>query len=261
MRLKAVDFEVKRESCVKCGSCIRDCLMSIIEMDEYPVIREENREKCIHCGHCEAICPTASISIDGHAPDTLDPEPPVLSRAEVASLVKRRRSIREYKPEAVDEKILQEAIDIASYAPTSTNSRQISYVVLNGREKVEELIAVTADIMRKSNFLPQILREMVPGRDRIFRGAPCVLVAHAPEKIILSPTDCATVLATLELVLPSFGLGSCWAGIFTLVCGKEIPAMLPIPQGNRVYGALMIGEPAISYKRIPFRSEPEINWL
>ncbi len=259
--MKAVEFSVNQGTCIRCGLCVKDCLEGIIEMQDFPLIEPENRDKCIHCGHCQAICPTASITLDGHDPKLLEPLPKAPDRKIVSDLIKRRRSLREYKPEPVEENLLEEIIDIASYAPTSSNSRQVSWLVINGRENVEKLSQATVDAMRKHNFLPQILRSIVPGRDRIFRGAPCVLAVHAPEAIPLSSADCSTVLATLELALPSFGLASCWAGIFTVVCGKEVPQGLHIPAGNRIYGALMVGKPAVSYKWIPFRSKPQIEWI
>ncbi len=230
-------------------------------MRDFPLIEPASCYKCIHCGHCQAICPTASITLDGHNPTLLEPMLKAPDKKIITDLIKRRRSLREYKPEPVDKKLLEEIIDIASYAPTSSNSRQISWMAINGRENVEKLSQATIAIMHKHGLLPQVINSIIPGKDRIFRGAPCVLIAHAPEAIPLSSADCATVLATLELALPSFGLASCWAGIFTVVCGVEVPKGLTLPDGNRIYGALMLGKPSVSYKRIPFRSKPKIEWL
>lgn len=201
-KIKPVEFSVNQQTCVKCGLCIKDCLESIIEMEDFPLIDPANRSKCIHCGHCEAICPTASITLDGHDPKLLEPMPEAPDKKLVADLIKRRRSLREYKPGPVDEKLLEEIIDISSYAPTSTNSRRIGWLAINGRENVEKLSQATIDVMRKHDFLPQILNSIIPGKDRIFRSAPCVLAAYAPEAIPLSSADCATILATLELALP-----------------------------------------------------------
>lgn len=259
--MQPVKFQVDAATCVRCGLCVRDCLEGIIHMGEAPFIAPQDTGKCIHCGHCQAICPTASITLDGHAPASLEAQPKAPGEAEVAGLIRRRRSVREYKAEPVDETLLARAIDLASFAPTSTNSREIAYLVLNGRDKVEKLRSLTAAIMRKDAFLKRLLEDAPAARDRIFRGAPCVLIAHAPESIPLAAADCATALATLELALPSFGLASCWAGIFTVVCGKETPGELALPQGNRVFGALMIGSPAIAYARVPFRTKPRIDWL
>lgn len=216
---------------------------------------------CLHCGHCQAICPTASITLDGHPSDTLEPVPERANDKIIQGIIKSRRSVREFSQESVDAQLLERIIDLASYAPTATNAREISYLLVNGREQVEKLLRITIGIMQKHAFLPNIVKDVKDGWDRIFRGAPSILISHAPEKLPLSSADCATALATLELALPSFNLASCWAGFFTVVCGLEIPKELPIPAGNRIYGGLMIGKPTITYKRIPFRTMPKIELI
>lgn len=259
--MQPVTFNVNPETCIRCGLCMKDCLERIIEMDDLPFIPERSRSKCIHCGHCQALCPTASITLDGHASDTLEGIPERVDEKIVQGLIKRRRSVREFRKDEIDPALLERIIDMASYAPTATNSREISYLVVNGREQVEKLLQATIEIMQRRSFFPNIVSDVQKGWDRIFRDAPCIMITHAPEKFPLSASDCATVLATLELALPSFNLASCWAGFFTVVCGLEIPDGLPIPAGNRIYGGLVIGAPAVSYKRIPFRTKPKIEWI
>ena len=87
----------------------------------------------------------------------------------------------------------------------------------------------------------------------------CLILIHAPERI-LSETDCATAAAYLELILPSLGLGSCWAGMLLEACAHGSPAGLDLPEGHKLYAALMVGTPAVSYRRIPFRSAPVCIW-
>ena len=36
---------------------------------------------------------------------------------------------------------------------------------------------------------------------------------------------------------------------------------LDIPEGNRPYGAMMLGYPEYKYSRIPLRKEPDVRWL
>lgn len=33
-----------------------------------------------------------------------------------------------------------------------------------------------------------------------------------------------------------------------------------MPEGNRPYGAMMLGRPKYDYSRIPLRKEPDIQW-
>ncbi|WP_165079376.1 MULTISPECIES: nitroreductase family protein [unclassified Desulfovibrio] len=255
-----VTFHVDADTCVRCGLCIKDCLFKIIEMGEVPFIDQENREKCIHCGHCQAICPTASITLDGHDPHMLEAAEKPLAEAQVRALIHGRRSVREYQREDVDDALLERIIRMCCWAPTGSNNRGVGYIVFNGRAKVEQLLQATLEIMDRHGLYPAAAKLVAAGNDQVFRGAPCVLLTHAPAQL-LAGADCATALAALELALPSFGLASCWAGIFTRVCDKGLPAGLSLPEGHRLYGGLMIGKPAVSYKRVPFRPEPSITWM
>ncbi len=258
--MKPVEFRVNADTCIRCGMCVEDCVAGIIAMAEMPEIDPKDRGNCIHCGHCQAICPTGSITLDGHTPESLAEVENSFSESDIKNLVQSRRSVRHFATDPVNKKLLERIINMASWAPTASNKREISFIVINGRDKVERLMLAAADIMRKRNFLPGVAERIFAGQDVIFRGAPCVLITHAPEKH-LAMADCATVLATLELALPSYGLASCWAGYLTHVCELELPAGIFIPAGHKMYGGLMIGRPTVSYQRVPFRAEPEIEWI
>lgn len=259
--MQTATFHANAGTCVRCGLCIGDCRARIIEMEDgAPFIAPENREKCIHCGHCQAICPTASITLDGHDPRTLEKVEEPLGEAEVRALIQRRRSVRHFRRENVEPRLLGRIIRMCSWAPTGSNNRGVGYIVFNGRAKVERLLHATREILDRHGLFPATAKQLTAGADPLFHGAPCVLLTHAPAQL-LAGADCATALATLELALPSFELASCWAGRFTRICDRELPAGLSLPEGHRLYGGLMIGRPAVSYKRVPFRSEPAIKWM
>ena len=57
--------------------------------------------------------------------------------------------------------------------------------------------------------------------------------------------------------------GPCWAGYFDMAAVNYAPLQkaLDIPEGNRPYGAMMLGYPEYKYSRIPLRKEPDVRWL
>lgn len=148
---------------------------------------------------------------------------------------------------------------MAAYAPTAHNAREVGYTILHGRPQVEALLRDTVELMEAHGLYAGHTRNVRNGNDTLFRGAPCLILIHAPERI-LSETDCATAAAYLELILPSLGLGSCWAGMLLEACAHGSPAGLDLPEGHKLYAALMVGTPAVSYRRIPFRSAPVCLW-
>ncbi len=256
-----MSFTVDAAICTHCGLCATGCVCGLIAMNAegLPYIEEKKQSFCVHCGHCAAVCPSGAVTLDGTSPDKLEPADPPVPSFMVQHLLKTRRAIRNFKPEAPEDSVLQEALDLVAYAPTAHNSRQVSYLVVNGRDKVEKILYAAVRLMEEHHIYPKHTANVRSGHDTLFRGAPCLVLIHAPERI-LSETDCATAASYLELTLPAFGLGSCWAGMLIEACAYGLPKEIQIPEGHRLYAALMVGKPDVRYVRIPVRSAPEIRW-
>src|SRR5512138_2781635 len=126
-----LEFNVDAQKCTKCGQCVADCPPRIIAMaDGYPAIAPENEASCYRCQHCLAICPTGAVSILGLKPEASRPLAgnfPDPDRLEM--LIKGRRSVRHYRDENLDPELLQHLLEVAWYAPTGVNSRQVRFTV------------------------------------------------------------------------------------------------------------------------------------
>ena len=261
-RMPLMVFSVDAASCRHCGICAAGCVCSLIELtaDGVPSVPPDRQTRCVHCGHCAASCPAGAITLDGmdarHLEAAGEPVPPSMTRR----LLKTRRAIRNFKPEAVDPALLEQILSLAAYAPTAHNARQVSYTVINGRQNVEKLLLATVRLMEAHGIYTNHTKNVRNGHDTLFRGAPCLILLHAPERI-LSETDCATAASYLELAFPSFHMGSCWAGMLIEACAHGLPEGFALPEGHRLYAALMVGRPDITYTRIPFRSAPDIVWV
>ncbi|MCQ2444291.1 MAG: nitroreductase family protein, partial [Mailhella sp.] len=138
--------------------------------------------------------------------------------------------------------------------------RQVPSPLLNGREKALPLLESVVSHMEKHGLAPLFTGQCRAGRDTIFRGAPCIIMVHAPERI-LSETDCATAIAYLELAAHGMGLASCWAGMFIESCRFGLPEGVSVPEGSKLYGALMLGRSDASYRSYPLREAPLVKWL
>jgi len=218
-------FTVNKELCAKDGICAAVCPPQIITMeDEFPRSKEDFEELCLDCGHCVAVCPKGAMNLKTLSPDQCPPVNPelVLTRDHVEHLVRSRRSIRTFKQKKVDRELLKDVIDIARYGPTGSNKQPVKWLVLYEPEDVKEVADMVIQCikhMRKSapeaaNFssLDKLVEVYESGNDRICRGAPHLVFAHADASNGGGQTDCTIAMTYLELVLPSFGLGGCWAG-------------------------------------------------
>jgi nitroreductase len=100
------------------------------------------------------------------------------------------------------------------------------------------------------------------GEDRVLRGAPTLVTAHAPSSLPPSQAACTIALTYMELYAASKGLGACWAGYYNAAANFFDPMKkaLALPPGHVTFGALMIGYPRNHYHRIPTRIQPRIIW-
>jgi nitroreductase/NAD-dependent dihydropyrimidine dehydrogenase PreA subunit len=262
---------LNKEICKKCGVCAVNCPMGLIQFTEFPEVPLESQFLCNHCGHCDAICPEGAIGhlnskkSDYKSINTINPQ-------DMGLYMKFRRSIRQYKDKPVEKEILEEIFDIVRYAPSAGNGQPVQWIVFNDPDKVSKIAETSMESMREISKTDSPLNDMIPlvsfveawenGMGTILRDAPCLVVAHAPKDNMLSVGDGMIALTHLDLALPSFGLGGCWAGLFNIICNEdsELRDILGIPPENNMVYPLMVGYPKYEYHRIPERNQPDIVW-
>src|ERR1039457_609154 len=180
-----LNFIVNQETCIKCGLCSSDCPARIISMDGgFPAITQENEENCVKCQHCLSICPTASISILGYDPkNSLSLTGTLPDSVQMELLIKSRRAVRQYKPENLAPDVMKKLLDVACYAPTGRNTRQVRFTVVDNRAKLTEIRDdIMANLVKISHeagfpaglefFSDYVKQWEENGTDFLFRGAP-----------------------------------------------------------------------------------------
>jgi nitroreductase/NAD-dependent dihydropyrimidine dehydrogenase PreA subunit len=260
-----LQFEVDAGLCAACGLCADDCPAKIINMETgQPAIAPEREENCLRCQHCMAVCPSGAISILGVRPEELQPVPERLpDMPALETLIRGRRSVRNYKDENVDPTLLAHLLEVAWQAPTGKNDRQVQFTVVDDRKKMD---ALRSRVMRgigslaEKNALPEKLAFYANfarkweehGTDIVFRGAPHLLIATAPASCAAPVVDCVIALTTFELFAQAHGLGTAWVGFAKWAIDVLVPEVkqeMGIP-ANHVFGYCMIfGNPAVQYAR------------
>lgn len=110
--------------------------------------------------------------------------------------LKTRRSVRAYKPDAVDEALLNQVLEAGTYAPTGGGRQSPVIVAVRDPETVRQLSRMNAAVAGSSSDP--------------YYGAPVVLVVLADRSKRTYLLDGASVLATLLNAAHAVGLGSCW---------------------------------------------------
>lgn len=270
-------LKVDTEKCKRDGICVDTCPMGIINLKsdrELPALVPGGEELCIQCGHCVAVCPHGALS---HSAMPADQCPPIrkellISPEQAEQFLRMRRSIRRYKQKKVPRELLGRLIEVARHAPSGHNSQPVEWLVVYDDQEVRRLAGLVIDWMRhlvaeKSPLaamlhLDLVIKSWEAGTERIFRGAPHLIVAHAPQAHRASQSSCTIALTYLELMISALGLGGCWAGYFTGASQMWPPLMdaLALPAGNLVFGGMMVGYPQYRYHRLPLRKPPRIIW-
>jgi nitroreductase/NAD-dependent dihydropyrimidine dehydrogenase PreA subunit len=266
------------DACTGCGLCAKACPASLVrqkEAGERPVPLPGREAHCIRCGHCVAVCkPGAFVHALLPAADFESVSRDRLPSFEsVRHLLMARRSCRMYAGTPLAREEILGLIEAVRHAPTGHNVRGIGYVVVDGPERLDEVREVVLDWMRLEVaagtrraavlHLEGAIRAVSRGKDVVFRGAPQVVVVHAPTDGVTPQADAVIAGAWLELAAAAKGYGACWCGylMFALAGHRPMGELLGIGQGRQGYAALLLGRPAVRPVSIPPREMPDIRFF
>ncbi len=265
-----------RELCTKCGRCVAECPVRIMEMtgpENGPEAVSERVPTCIHCGHCVCVCPDSALTHEDYGPADCPLSGEAPSEEDAERIIRRRRSVRSYKNKPVEREVIEKLIHIARYGPTASNSQLVNWIAIDNREGVKEvsdhvikwmakLVKWRHPAARKGYNFKRLIEAYEAGMDVISRGAPALVITHAPKSHHFAEIDSAVALTSMDIAAPSLGLGACWGGFITVAARYHKPLVkhVGIPKGHVFTGAMMLGYPKFGYLRLPKRKEPDITW-
>lgn len=266
-RSSTIRFNVDPQRCIRCAECINDCPVNILVLgDTTPYVEQGKEDECIGCQHCLCVCPAGAVSVLGLHPDrSMDlTETPLPSQGQMESMLKGRRSVRRYIDENVEPFLIRRLVEVANYAPSGRNDRQLCFSVIDNRDTMNRFREQTLDGLSnlvQHNALPpgyELFADIVNGWsmyqvDVLFRWAPHLVVASVPEEAASPEPDGIIALSQFEMAARCAGLGTLWNGLvkmaITLV--PDLRVALKIPDNHQVVFTMCFGKPAVSYARCP----------
>ncbi len=265
-----INFSVDESRCTRCGMCELDCVAGIIHQrgNRAPTIDPENERKCFKCQHCLAVCPSGAISILGKSPENsqaINPES-FPSFEKMSALVRGRRSIRHYRQENVEPRLIEELLRVLAYVPTGANACGLTFTVIDkisAMERIQKSIIAEVKASPRGKNISERYAAMVALpeeklKQQLFRGAPHAIIASAPPTVPCASEDTALAIAQFDLLAHSAGLGCVWWGFLRLICSisPSIKAILGIPE-DHIFSAALFGYPVIKFARIVQKDEAE----
>ena len=219
--------------CIGCGLCREDCPAAniVVEQGKAAVISQD----CLMCGHCVAICPQAAVTmtgfeeepreLDAGAPTALDPD-------RLQQALGARRSIRRFADRPV---------------PDDVFARIVEARAVRLFRRVMPIVRLTSSMARRTSI-----------DDRFFfKGAPAVIVVIARGDI-----DGALAASNMELMAQAHGLGVLYSGFFTMAArlSRGLRRELGLGRKQKVVTALVLGYPAVRYRRTAPKEAAAISW-
>jgi nitroreductase/NAD-dependent dihydropyrimidine dehydrogenase PreA subunit len=271
-------LKIDEKKCKKDGICVRECPAAIIQLpahDGYPDIVPGGEGMCLVCGHCVAVCPHGALS---HSEVPIEKSPRIkkelmINERQAVQFLRSRRSIRLYQDKPVEKEKVQRLIEVARYAPTGGNSQLVEWLVLSDRSEIHKMASLTAEWLRQllqdnprlaaaRPYMPRVVAAWDAGNDSVLRNVPVLIVASAPMEAVNGMVDLALALSYLDLLAPTMGLGTCWAGLLqgALLASPPIKETLGIPKQHPHHYPMMLGYPKVKHYRLPERKLPKVTF-
>ena len=286
---------IDSDLCTQCGLCVTTCPETIfVQRDPDATPETDHEERCVACGHCAAICPHGAVRHSEFPEGSVQPLRTELMPAakQVTEMLRARRSLRVFKDQPVERALVEQVIGAGALAPSAHNTQSTQFTVVDDPIALAGITELAVSYYAKAakqlrnpvvralirllqggpvvdtalHLLPDldmVVEATKHGRDLVLRGAPCLIVGHAPDSVHYPEANAMLVLHNAALMAQALGLGGFLVGYVVGACERDrrIPQLLDLPKGHRVRGALALGYPAVTFDRWIKRRPPQVRWL
>jgi nitroreductase/NAD-dependent dihydropyrimidine dehydrogenase PreA subunit len=288
------EFNINQETCSSCSICVDICPAFCLEKNQSGQVnfKEDFKEICLGCGQCMAVCNTKSIVAKGLSYENDFFE--FSDSDDFISIVKKRRSVRRFKPKPITDEEIQKILHVVSQAPHGDSHQHVEITVINSREKIMEglpLMSAFFDKLEKwlknpfmrwmikrkkgQHTLNTLMNHLNPRLERhiyrdysyeydgITRGAHTLLIFHAPKHSEDHFEDSYIFVTYAMLAAQSLGLGSTIIGLVPAALNKtpKLRKLYNIPDDHDSVTSLIVGYPKYKYRRGIKRNLKKVDFL
>ncbi|HOB44057.1 MAG TPA: nitroreductase family protein [Bacillota bacterium] len=152
---------------------------------------------------------------------------------ETLEVIKRRRSIRNYRPDQITDSELEAILEAAISAPSAMNQQKWHFTVIQNQDVLKRITDLAKEVM-KSGPEPMAKRAAEPDFSPFFH-APTVIVVTGDSAGRFVQIDCSLAAQNIVLAAESLDIGSCIMTspeiIFKSQEGRELMKELGVPEG------------------------------
>ena len=164
---------------------------------------------------------------------------------ETLQSLKKRRSIRKYKPDQIRDDELNAILEAGMYAPRAANQQSAPMVVVQQPALHAQPTKMNAAVIGK---------EMDP-----YYGAPTIILVFGDKTKAAPIEDASLVLGNLGIAAHALGIGSCWIHrekqMFETEEGKALMKEWGLSEDCFGVGSIILGYPDCEEPKAPPRKE------
>ncbi len=181
---------------------------------------------------------------------------------DVLTAIRTRRSHKLFTGQPVDRALLQELLELATWAPNHHYSEPWRFSVVGSAQ-----LAAMADAVDQQLGPQPAGRSQAAKIRAILAGAAAAIAVRQ----VLNPADavreredyaaCCCAMQNIQLGAWAHGLGSYWTTSPAMI-GEKLHAFWQVQPGEQLVGAIILGEPAIQMPAIRHKPLSELaTWL
>ncbi len=182
---------------------------------------------------------------------------------ELKAAIKGRRSVRKFKDDHIDKKLVLDLLELANMAPSAGNQQPWEFIVLESKkiiplmEITESAFAERFGTMEHLQLEQMLSKLSLSGEDRYaalhrfyctLGGAPIVIIAITDKgkddfSHFLNSISTAAAIQNLLLAAWEKGLGTCWMMGPLHKKREQIEKLLGIPDNKDIIAIIPLGIP------------------
>lgn len=183
---------------------------------------------------------------------------------ETLDIIKKRRSVRDFKAEQISDAEIVAIIEAGTYAPSGRGDQSWHFTVVQNAELLGELSEGVKRIYASLDN-PFLQSQGKNEKYHLFYHAPAVIIVSGNQDALLPQLDCAVCVQNILLAAESLNIGSCWiSGIDLLAAtdeGRPVIEKLNIPSGYKPYFSAALGYKKNENHKAAPRKENNINYI
>ncbi|WP_195268513.1 nitroreductase family protein [Eubacterium sp. 1001713B170207_170306_E7] len=184
-----------------------------------------------------------------------------MKKNETLQTILKRRSIRSYLADPVDEETLKDILEAGMYAPNA-GGQSWHFTVIQNKKMLNRMSKLAKETARQ---LGGHLADL--GNDPDFNclyGAPALIVVSSSEENVGLDYDCSAAMENMLLAAESLEIGSCWIYFVLLAFfsqeGVLLKKELKIPEGYKPSTAAVFGHKAEAAEPAA-RKQDLVTWI